>query len=385
MARIDRDALRPLPFAEWGLGLQRPLMIAGPCSAESREQVLAAAQGVKGRARVFRAGIWKPRTRPGHFEGAGNAALEWLAEVKATTGLLTATEVATAAHVEAALNAGLDMLWVGARTTPNPFSVQELADALAGVDIPVLVKNPINPDLHLWVGALERFARAGIRRYAAIHRGFSWFERTPYRNSPMWEFPIRLKAAYPGLEIICDPSHVAGSRDGVPLVAQQALDLGLSGLMVEVHPDPDQALSDAAQQLHPAAYNVLLDTLIHRVADPTEAARDHLQELRDLIDQLDEEIAQKLGARMDIAERIGDHKRTHNVAIIQPERWARVLEGQLRLARELGLGEEFVQRFMDAVHRESIRRQTGEADPATAQVGIPRDGAGTLAKDPGGV
>lgn len=385
MARIDRDALRPLPFSEWGLGLERPLMIAGPCSAESREQVLAAAKGVKGRAQVFRAGIWKPRTRPGHFEGAGSAALEWLAEVKATTGLLTTTEVATAAHVEAALKAGVDMLWVGARTTPNPFSVQELADALGGVDIPVLVKNPINPDLHLWVGALERFAQAGIRRYAAIHRGFSWFERTPYRNSPMWEFPIRLKAAHPGLEIICDPSHVAGSRDGVPLIAQQALDLGLSGLMVEVHPDPDRALSDAAQQLLPSAYGALLDSLIHRVPDPTEAAQDRLQELRDLIDQLDEEIAQKLGARMDIAERIGDHKRAHNVAIIQPERWSRVLQGQLRLARELGLGEDFVQQFMDAVHRESIRRQTGEAGGKAVQVGIPREGTGMLAKDPGGV
>jgi len=292
--------------------------------------------------------------------------------------------VATAAHVEAALKAGVDMLWVGARTTPNPFSVQELADALAGVDIPVLVKNPINPDLHLWVGALERFARAGVRRYAAVHRGFSWFERTPYRNSPMWEFPIRLKAAYPDLEIICDPSHVAGSRTGIPLIAQQALDLGLSGLMVEVHPDPDQALSDAAQQLTPKAYKELLESLIHRVADPTEAAQDRLQELRDLIDQLDEEIAQKLGARMDIAERIGDHKRAHNVAIIQPERWAKVLDGQLRLARELGLGEDFVQQFMDAIHRESIRRQTGGADPPASPLGIPRDGTGVLAKDTGG-
>jgi chorismate mutase len=385
MPRIDRDVLRPLPFSEWGLGLDRPLMIAGPCSAESREQVLATAEGVKGRAVVFRAGVWKPRTRPGHFEGVGAVALEWLAEVKATTGLLTATEVATGAHVEAALKAGVDILWVGARTTPNPFSVQELADALTGVDIPVLVKNPINPDLHLWVGALERFAQAGIRRYAAVHRGFSWFERTPYRNSPMWEFPIRLKAAHPGLEILCDPSHVAGSREGVPVIAQQALDLGLSGLMIEVHPDPGQALSDAAQQLAPPAYGALLDSLIHRVPHPGEEARDRLQELRDLIDQLDEEIAQKLAARMDIAERIGDHKRAHNVAIIQPERWARVLQGQLRLARELGLGEDFVHQFMDAVHRESIRRQSGGAAGSGTPLGIPSEGTGTLARDPGTV
>lgn len=366
MAQIDRDALEPLPFSRWGLGLERPLMIAGPCSAESREQVLAAAAGIAstGRARVFRAGTWKPRTRPGQFEGAGEAALEWLIEARSATGLLTMTEVATAAHVEAALKAGIDMLWVGARTTPNPFSVQELADALAGVDVPVFVKNPINPDLHLWVGALERFARAGVRRYAAIHRGFNWFEHGPYRNSPMWEFPIQLKAAFPELEVLCDPSHVAGTRTGLTPIAQQALDLGLSGLMIEVHPDPDRAWSDAAQQITPAAYAHLLAGLNHRVPAPTASMRDHLQELRDLIDRLDEQIAQKLGARMELAERIGHYKRAHNVAILQPERWAQVLDGQLRLARELDLGDAFVRQFMEAVHRESIRRQSGGEVPA---------------------
>jgi chorismate mutase len=349
------------------MGLTSPLMIAGPCSAETETQVLATAQGIAadGRARVFRAGLWKPRTRPGAFEGSGAAGLPWLQLVKKTTGLLTLTEVANAGHVEACLKAGVDMLWIGARTTPNPFSVQEIADALRGVDIPVFVKNPINPDLQLWIGALERLERAGIRRYAAIHRGFSWFERTPFRNSPMWEFPIRLKAAFPGLEIIGDPSHIAGSRENVGGVAQQALDLGLSGLMVEVHADPGQARSDPEQQLTVAQYAGLVDSLIFRQAHPTPLMHDRLEELRDLIDQIDEEVAQKLGARMDIAARIGEHKRDHNVAILQPERWERIMRRQLRLAGHLGLSETFVRAFMDAVHRESIRRQTsdGEAVP----------------------
>jgi chorismate mutase len=281
---------------------------------------------------------------------------------KQETGLMTMVEVATAAHVDAALRAGIDVLWIGARTTPNPFSVQEIADALRGVDVPVFVKNPINPDLGLWVGALERLHGVGLRRIAAIHRGFSWFERTPYRNSPMWEFPIRLKATFPELEVICDPSHIAGSRELLGSVAQQALDLGLSGLMMEVHPRPEAALSDPDQQVTPASFGSLVDGLIFRQAAPTAAMEDRLQELRDLIDQLDEEIAQKLGTRMDIAERIGDHKRANQVAILQPERWERILTRQLRLGRQLGLEEAFIREFMDAIHRESIRRQSGEEE-----------------------
>ncbi len=356
----------PLPLRSWNLDLQAPVLVAGPCSAESEDQVMSAARALKadGRARVFRAGLWKPRTRPGHFEGVGDAGLAWLQRVKRETGLLVTTEVATPGHVEASLQAGIDMLWIGARTTPNPFSVQAIADALQGADVPVLVKNPINPDLHLWLGALERLSRAGIHRLAAVHRGFSWFERTPYRNSPMWEFPIRLKAAHPELAILFDPSHVAGQVDGIGTVAQQALDLGFEGLMVEVHPDPDRARSDAQQQLKPAAFAALLDGLIFRRAQPTSGMRDRLEELRDLIDQLDEEIAQKLGTRMDIAERIGDHKRDHQVAILQPERWERIMRRQLRLASALGLSEAFVREFMDAIHRESIRRQTGDGEPA---------------------
>ncbi|MBK9175126.1 MAG: bifunctional 3-deoxy-7-phosphoheptulonate synthase/chorismate mutase type II [Flavobacteriales bacterium] len=356
-------ALSVLPFDAWGLGLSRPLVVAGPCSAEDEQQVMDAALALKadGRTQVFRAGLWKPRTRPGSFEGAGDAGLAWLQRVKRETGLLTITEVATPQHVEACLAAGIDLLWIGARTTPNPFSVQAIADALNGVDIPVLVKNPINPDLHLWTGALERLHRAGLRRLAAVHRGFSWFERTPYRNSPMWEFPIRLKAAHPELELLCDPSHIAGSTERIASVAQQALDLGFSGLMMEVHPDPSLARSDADQQLTPAAFGEVLDGLIFRLAAPTAGMSDRLEELRDLIDQLDEEIAQKLGTRMDIAERIGDHKRTHNVAILQPERWERIMNRQLRLAAHLGLSEAFVREFMDAIHRESIQRQTGDS------------------------
>ena len=365
---------KPEPFKDWGLGFQRPLLIAGPCSAESLEQMLGAAQGLAadGRVTAFRAGSWKPRTRPGQFEGTGELSLEWLKEVKAATGLLTMTEVATAAHVEASLKAGVDMLWIGARTTPNPFSVQEIADALRGVDVPVFVKNPINPDLQLWIGALERLAGAGLKRLAAIHRGFSWFERTPYRNSPMWEFPIRLKAAYPELEILCDPSHIAGSREKLGQVAQQALDLGLSGLMVEVHPDPGHARSDAEQQVTPDQFTELINGLIFRQAKPTPDMQDRLEELRDLIDQLDEEVAQKLGARMDIAERIGDHKRANQVAILQPERWERIMQRQLRLAGHLGLSPAFVQEFMDAIHRESIRRQSGAGGTAVSPSGSPQ-------------
>ena len=347
-------------FDQWGLGFTRPLVIAGPCSAESRDQVLATARGIVKHApqvKAFRAGVWKPRTQPGHFEGAGNAALDWLKAVREETGLLTIVEVATAEHVDACLKAGIDMLWIGARTTPNPFSVQEIADALRGVDVPVFVKNPINPDLHLWIGALERLGGAGLTRLAAIHRGFNWFERTTYRNSPMWEFPIRLKARFPDLELVCDPSHISGTTELISPLAQQALDLNFSGLMIEAHHDPVHALSDARQQLTPQRLGEVLRELIVREQHPAQRS-DRLQELRDLVDQLDEEIAQKMGSRMDIAERIGEWKADHNVAILQPERWDRIMHRQLRLAKDLGLSRAFVEELMNAIHKESIRRQT---------------------------
>lgn len=359
------------PFSEWDLGIDRPLMIAGPCSAESREQVLATAEGIIRHApqvKVFRAGIWKPRTRPGGFEGVGEAALPWLKEARDRTGLLLMTEVATPQHVEAALTAGIDMLWIGARTTPNPFSVQAIADALRGIDIPVFVKNPLNPDLQLWIGALERLAEAGITRMAAIHRGFQWFGHTAYRNDPKWEFPIRLKAAFPKLELICDPSHIAGSPELLADIAQQALDLNFSGLMVETHRDPAQAMSDARQQILPERLAGLLNGLVHRSASAGPHLRDELQEFRDMIDRLDEEIAQKLGARMEVSERIGRFKEAHNVAILQPEWWEHVLRAQKAAGMELGLSPGFVQAFMDAVHDESIRRQTAVWEHAAGAV-----------------
>ena len=353
--------IHPIPFAQWGIGLERPLTIAGPCSAESREQVLATARGIVEQApqvQVFRAGVWKPRTRPGGFEGVGEPALAWLMEVKEHTGLLTMTEVATPAHVEAALKAGVDMLWIGARTTPNPFSVQAIADALQGVDIPVFVKNPVNPDLQLWIGALERMYAAGLKRVAAIHRGFHWFERTPYRNSPMWEIPVRLKAAFPKLEMICDPSHIAGDRNLLAGIAQQALDLNFSGVMIETHIDPDTAMSDAAQQVMPKDLAVLLNGLTHRRSTAGPDLRDELREHRNLIDRLDEEILQKIGARMEISERIGVFKQAHNIAILQPERWRHIMEAQHTVGRGLSLSPHFIQALLDAIHDESIRKQT---------------------------
>ncbi|HRO40552.1 MAG TPA: chorismate mutase [Flavobacteriales bacterium] len=372
--------IHPIPFAQWELGLDRPLLIAGPCSAESHGQVLATAEGIARNApqvKVFRAGVWKPRTRPGGFEGIGEQALPWLAEVKERYGLLTITEVATPQHVEAALRGGVDMLWVGARTTPNPFSVQAIADALAGVDIPVFVKNPVNPDLQLWTGALERLFNAGLTRVAAIHRGFHWFGRSPYRNHPMWELPVRLKAAFPELEMIGDPSHIAGERSLLHGIAQQALDLNFSGLMIEAHHSPAEAKSDAAQQLDPAAMAQLLNSLSFRRSSADGPLRDELQEHRDLIDRLDEEILQKMAARMEISGRIGAFKQAHNIAILQPGRWRRIMQAQHALAKELGLSPSFVQALMDAVHDESIRKQTDVWEQAD------RKANGQVSKKPG--
>lgn len=356
----ERPLLDIPPLASWGLGLDRPLRIAGPCSAESLDQVLTTARGVAEvpGVRVFRAGVWKPRTRPGTYEGAGEQALEWLRIAKQETGLLIATEVATPEHVQACLRAGIDILWIGARTTPNPFSVQAIADALEGIDIPVLVKNPVIPDAELWIGAFERLHRAGLTRLAAVHRGFGWPDTVPYRNSPMWEVPIRLMASFPDLPMVCDPSHITGAPERLAEVAQQALDLNYSGLMIETHVDPQHALSDRGQQIRPAQLQGLLQGLVYRDATPGPALRDRLQELRDQVDRLDADIARKLAARLELADRIGEYKRDHNVAILQPERWERIMATQHELGRALGLGEEFIEAFMNAIHQESIRRQT---------------------------
>ena len=348
------------PFSSWGLGFEDPLIIAGPCSAESEEQVLETARSIAQvpQVKAFRAGVWKPRTRPDHFEGAGIGSLPWLGRVKEETGLLTITEVANAAHAEACLKEGIDMLWIGARTTPNPFTVQEIADALIGVDIPVFVKNPVNPDLDLWIGAIERLSKAGISRLAAIHRGFSWFGERDLRNAPMWDFPIRLKARLPELEVICDPSHIAGQRNKVGEISQKAMDLNLDGLMIEVHRDPDRALSDAAQQLSPSTLKGMLAELKIRSASVPEELRTQLDELRQMINGIDEEITQKMAARMELVERIGQYKYAHNVAIPQPERFEEILRLQRELAEALQVDPDFMEELMHVIHKQSIRHQT---------------------------
>ena len=353
-------SLNTKKISEWGLGLDKPLIISGPCSAETEEQVIATAKEIAalGKVNVLRAGIWKPRTRPNAFEGIGPIGLEWMNAAKKETGMLIATEVANGAHVEACLKAGVDILWVGARTTVNPFYVQEVADALRGVDIPVLVKNPINPDLSLWIGGLERINQAGITKLGAIHRGFSTFEKTPFRNLPMWDMAIELKRKYPNLDIVCDPSHIAGNRELIPYVCQKALDLDMSGLMIESHITPSVAWSDAEQQVTPAALGELLNHLTFRTSTGTNVeAGNKLDELRKQIDKLDDDVFQKIASRMKIADQIGEYKRDNSVTILQVGRWEEIFSKRLSLGKAMGLGEEFLDEFLKLVHKESIRRQ----------------------------
>ena len=349
------------PLTDWLTDKKIPLVIAGPCSAESQEQMLATAKELVKNPKIsyFRAGIWKPRTRPGSFEGIGVEALKWMQAVKEETGLKVATEVANTQHVEACLEHGVDMLWIGARTSVNPFSVQEIADALKGVDIPVGVKNPINPDLQLWVGALERINKAGINQLLAIHRGFSSFEKSPFRNQPLWEFPIELKSICPDVPILCDPSHIAGVRDLIPFISQKALDMDMDGFMIESHINPGAARSDAEQQLTPKALDDLLNGLIVRLpTTKNEEFKTQLDEFRRLIDDIDEEITQKLSSRMEIAEKIGEYKKENNVTILQMKRWEEVIEERLSMASAMGLSEQFMRGVLKLVHKESIRRQT---------------------------
>lgn len=337
----------------------RPLIISGPCSAETREQVLATARqlAATGIVDVLRAGIWKPRTRPGHFEGAGEEGLAWLIEAKAETGLPVATEVATARHVELCLKAGVDVLWVGARTTVNPFSVQEIADALRGVDVPVLVKNPVNPDLELWIGALERIYRAGVTRLAAIHRGFSSFEKGPFRNAPLWDMAIDLRTRLPELPLICDPSHICGTRELIAFIAQKALDLDMAGLMIESHIHPDAAWSDAKQQVTPAALRNIVAGLIKRKPDVPQTEDDVLARLRDQIDKLDDEIMQRLAERMKISRKIGAYKKENNITILQVSRWEEIIHTRVALGLAMGLADGFSRDLLKLIHQESIRVQ----------------------------
>lgn len=349
------------PLSTWITATKEPLLISGPCSAETEDQLVATAHLLKntGRVTALRAGIWKPRTRPGEFEGIGSIGLEWLKRAKAETGLPTAVEVATAKHVEEALAAGVDILWVGARSTANPFTVQEIADALKGHDVPVMVKNPVNPDISLWIGAIERINNAGITKLAAIHRGFSSYEKSAFRNEPMWDIAIHLKTLAPHLPIICDPSHISGNRDLIGYVSQKALDLDMQGLMIESHIDPSVAWTDAKQQVTPAALSDLIDHLTLRKPDTNNAqVNDKLAELRNNIDKIDDLLIQKIAERMKIAEQIGTYKKENNITILQVNRWDEILNKRVNYGKALKLSPDFTEKLLELLHTESIRRQT---------------------------
>jgi len=339
---------------------KRPLIISGPCSAETEVQVVETAQrlAATGKVDMLRAGIWKPRTKPGMFEGIGAKGLPWLQQAKKLTGLPTTVEVATGKQVEDALHFDIDVLWIGARTTVNPFSVQEIADALRGVNVPVLIKNPINPDLELWTGAVERVAKAGISNIGLIHRGFSSYGNTEYRNAPMWHMVIEMKRRNPEMILINDPSHICGRRDILADVAQKAIDLDFDGLMIESHIDPDNAWSDAKQQVTPEKLAEMLGNIVWRKEDvASENFHVALDKLREQINQLDDELMLLLGQRMKVADKIGTYKKENNVTILQTNRWNQILERAYGKSDKLGLSREFITKYLDAVHMESINRQ----------------------------
>ena len=335
-----------------------PILISGPCSVESEEQIMATAQALAQIPQVtmLRGGIWKPRTRPDAFEGRGEQGLVWLREAKLATGLPTITEVATPEHVELALKYDVDALWVGARTVVNPFSVQQLADALRGTDVPVFIKNPVAPDLNLWVGAFERFQKVGLNRLAAIHRGFTHYKESPYRNAPMWELPIELTRRL-DVPVITDVSHICGNRDLLLSTAQKALDLACDGLMIECHINPDEALTDAQQQITPEALNAMLSALTFRSKQSGGVERD-LAGLRGEIDDIDAELLQLLARRMEVSAQIGEYKKQNNVTVVQMDRWKQVLDGLMATGQELGLSPLLINKVFEAVHQESIERQT---------------------------
>lgn len=339
---------------------KRPLIISGPCSAETEEQLMQTAMqlAATGKVNMLRAGIWKPRTRPGQFEGVGAKGLPWLLQTKKQTGLPTTVEVATAKQVEDALNFNVDVLWIGARTTANPFSVQEVADALHGVNIPVLIKNPINPDIDLWTGAIERIAKAGIQKIGLIHRGFSTYGNTEYRNPPMWHLAIEMKRRNPEMLLICDPSHICGTRTTLHEVMQTCVDLDYDGMMIESHINPNEAWSDAKQQVTPAHLVELLDKIIWRKENAdNKDVHSALEKIRQKINQLDDELMQILSTRMKVAEEIGQYKKDNSVTILQTNRWNNILERAIIKAEKLGLSKEFITRYFDAVHMESINHQ----------------------------
>ena len=355
------DKLNLIPITEWGFfTLPRPMVIAGPCAAESEAQVMETAKGLASFGiHVFRAGIWKPRTHPGSFEGIGMPGLKWLQKVKETYGMHVCTEVANKDHVKACLDHGLDMLWIGARTTANPFLMQEIADALQGTDIPVLVKNPVSPDLELWIGALERLNRSGVRKLGVIHRGFSTMQSTSYRNAPGWRIAIELRTRFPELPFFADPSHMGGDRKYLLELSQRAMDLGLDGLMIESHCNPSQALSDAKQQLRPEELRKMLcEQIVVRDADSESADyRDNIDQLRARIDVIDENLLSILQSRMAVSEKIGAYKKDHNIAILQMSRWDSLLDNMVQKGGKEGLDERFLRALFSVIHEESVRVQ----------------------------
>lgn len=351
---------------EPGRDMNAKLIIAGPCSAETEEQVLQIAVELAKipQVSIFRAGVWKPRTRPNTFEGVGVEGLKWLQLVKSETGLLTTVEVANASHTDAALKFGVDVLWVGARTSANPFSVQEIADALRGTDVPVWVKNPVNPDLQLWIGALERLNHAGIKRLGAIHRGFTTHEKTPFRNPPKWEMAIELRRLIPNVPLLCDPSHIAGKRELLQVVSQKALDLAMDGLMIETHTDPNRALSDAKQQITPIALKALLGQLKVRKAAATPSPQDDLlAKLRQQSNAIDYELLEVLSRRMAVVRQIGQFKKEHNMTILQVERWQKVLEDRMEKGDKLGLDQSFIKAVYEVLHEYAIKLQSKVMNP----------------------
>ncbi len=344
--------LQPLNFPSDN---PRPFVIAGPCSAETEEQVMTIAKDLaKKGCHMFRAGVWKPRTKPGGFEGNGEKALPWMKEVKEETGMLTATEVATPEHVELALKYGIDILWIGARTTANPFAVQALADSLKGVDVPVLIKNPVNPDLELWIGAIERIYGAGVKRLGAIHRGFSSYDKKIYRNLPMWQIPIELHRRYPNIPICCDPSHIGGRRDLIAPLCQQAMDMGMDGLIVESHCNPDEAWSDAKQQVTPDILDYILSILVIRDKVVTT---ENIVALRKQIDEIDDAIISNIAKRMQVSREIGQYKKEHGMTIVQTSRYSEILGKRGAQGALLGIGGDCIKQIFESIHEESVRQQ----------------------------
>jgi chorismate mutase len=339
-----------------GIDAKRPLVIAGPCSAETEEQVMTTAKLLHDRGiKIFRAGIWKPRTRPGAFEGIGTEGLKWLQKVQKEYGMYTSTEVATAKHVSEAIKYGVDILWIGARTTVNPFAMQEIADALEGCDKPILIKNPVNPDLELWIGALERLYKAGVRKLGVIHRGFSSADKKIYRNVPQWHIPIEMRRRFPNLPIICDPSHIGGKRELIAPIAQQAMDLNYDGLIIESHCDPDCAWSDKDQQVTPDILDYILNMLVIREGETQTT--ENLTVLRKQIDELDDQLVELLAKRMRVSREIGTFKKEHNMQVLQASRYSEILDGRIKQAEKFGIDGDCMQKILEAIHEESVRQQ----------------------------